>query len=144
MSIFHYLKKAFDTVDNKILLSKLREYGAEGTSHNWFTSYLTTRKQFYYFDGFTSSTSGIRCSIPQDSWLGPFLFILFINDFENCLKRTVPNMYADDTCGNIALENLNELLTDLKNGLENISNWIRINKLSLNTSKSEYMVIGQR
>ena len=49
-------------------------------------------------------------------------------------------MYADDTCVNIASENLNELLTEL----ENISNWMRINKLSLNTTKSEYMVIGHR
>ena len=48
-------------------------------------------------------------------------------------------MYADDTCVNIASKNLNELLTDLKNELENISNWMRINKLSLDTSKSEYM-----
>ena len=53
-------------------------------------------------------------------------------------------MYADDTCVNIASENLNELLTDLKNELENISNWMGINKLSLDTSKSEYMVIGHR
>ena len=74
--------------------------------------------------------------------MGPLLFILYINDFENCLKSTIPNMYADDTCVNFASENLNELLTDLKNELENISNWMRINKLSLNTSKSEYMVIG--
>ena len=53
-------------------------------------------------------------------------------------------MYSDDTCVNIASENLNELLTDLKNELENISNWMRINKLSLNASKSEYIVIGHR
>ena len=53
-------------------------------------------------------------------------------------------MYADDTCVNIVSENLNELLTDLKNELENISNWMRINKLILNSSKSEYMVIGHR
>ena len=45
---------------------------------------------------------------------------------------------------NIASENLNDLLTDLKNELENISNWMRINELSLNTRKSKYMVIGHR
>ena len=55
-----------------------------------------------------------------------------------------PNMYADDICVNIASDNLKELLTDLKNELENISNWMRTNKLSLNASKSEYMVIGHR
>ena len=53
-------------------------------------------------------------------------------------------MYANDTCVNTASGNLNELLTNLKNELENVSNWMRINKLSLNVSKSEYMVIGHR
>ena len=45
-------------------------------------------------------------------------------------------MYADDTCVNIASENLNDLLTDLKNELENISNGMMIYKLSLNASVS--------
>ena len=144
LSIFLDLKKTFDTVDHIILLSKLREYGAEGTSLSWFTSYLTNREQFCYFDGSTSSKSSIKCGIPQGSCLGPLLFILYINDFENCLKRMNRNMYADDTRVNIASDKLKVLLTDLKNELENISNWMRTNKLSLNASKSEYMVIGHR
>ena len=141
LSIFLDLKKACDTVDHKILFSKLREYGAEGPSNSWFTSYLTNREQICYSDRSASSKSSIECGIPQGLCLGPFLLILYIN-FENCLKSTIPNMYADDTCVNIASENLNKLLTDLKNELENILNWMRINKLSLNASKSEYMVIG--
>ena len=64
--------------------------------------------------------------------------------FENCLESMTPNMHADDICLNIASENLNELLTDLKNELENILNWMRINKLSLNACRSEYMIIGHK
>ena len=52
-----------------------------------------------------------------------------------------PNMYADDRCVSIASENLTDLITDVKNELENISNWMRINKLSLNASKSEFMIV---
>ena len=85
LCIFLDLKKAFDTVDHKILSSKLREYGAEGASHSWLTSYLTNSEQFCYFDGSTSSKSSIECAIPQRLCLGPLLFILCINDFENCL-----------------------------------------------------------
>ena len=58
LRIFLHLKKAFDTVDH---MSKLREYGAEGASHSWLTSYLTNREQFCYFDGSTSSKSSIEC-----------------------------------------------------------------------------------
>ena len=44
-------------------------------------------------------------------------------------------MCADDTCVTIATENLNGQITDLKNDLEDISNWMRIDKRTLNASK---------
>ena len=53
-------------------------------------------------------------------------------------------MYAGGTCVTMASENLNDLITDLKNEQEDISNWMRINKLELNASKSEFMVVGHR
>ena len=76
--------------------------------------------------------------------MGPLLFLLYLNDFENCLEYMTSSRYADDTCVTIALENLNDLTTDLTNEQENISNWMRINKLSLNASKSDFMVVGHR
>ena len=82
----------------------------------------------------------MKCGIPQGSCLGPLLFLMYINGFENCLKYMTPNIYANDTCVIIASENVNDLITDLKNELENISNWMRINKPSLNASKIEFMV----
>ena len=76
--------------------------------------------------------------------MGPLLFLLHVNDFENCLEYMTPNMYADDTCVTIASENLNDLIIKVKNELEIISNWMRTHKLSLNASKSEFMVVGHR
>ena len=144
LSIFLDLKKAFDTVDHKTLLLKLRKYGIESTSYNWFNSYLTNREQFCHWDRANSSRDILKCGIPQGSCLGPLLFVLYVNGFENCLEYMIPNMYADDTSVTIASENLNDLITDVKNELENISNWRRINKLSLNASKSVFMVVGHR
>ena len=55
-----------------------------------------------------------------------------------------PNTYVYAKCVTIASEDLNDLVTDLKNELETISNWIRANKLSLNASKSGSIVVGHR
>ena len=103
LSIFLDLKKAFDTVDHTTLLLKLRKYGITSTSYNWFISYLTNREQFCHWDGANSSRDILKCGIPQGSCLGPLLFLLYVNDFENCLEYMTPNMYADDTCITIGI-----------------------------------------
>ena len=82
ISIFLDLKKAFDTVDHGILLSKLTKYGVVGTSLLWFKSYLTSRKQYCVINGHKSSLKTVHCGIPQGSCFGPLLFILYVNDFE--------------------------------------------------------------
>ena len=74
----------------------------------------------------------------------PLLFLLCINDFENCLKNTTLNIYADDAHVTIASENFSDLMSNSKNELENILDWIRINKLSLNASYSVLLVVGHK
>ena len=77
LSIFLDLKEAFDAVDHKTLLLKLRKYGVESTCYNWFTSYLTNREQFCYFDGAKSSRSTFKCGFPQGSYLELLLLLLY-------------------------------------------------------------------
>ena len=144
ISVFLDLKKAFDTVDHGILLAKLTKYGVAGTSLRWFTSYLTSRKQYCVLNGHKSSLKTVHCGIPQGSCLGPLLFILYVNDFEQCLKKCTPNMYADDTSVTCSGEDIYDLCNDLKAEIENITEWLRQNKLSLNTAKTEYMVVGHK
>ena len=85
------------------------------------TDSLHTRligSSFATFDGANSGRNILKCGIPQGSYLGPLLFLLYINDFENCFENMTQNMYADDTCVTVASENLNDLITDLENELE--------------------------
>ena len=134
-NIFIDLKKAFNTVDHDILLAKLRKYGVENLELAWFTSYLTNRKQFCIVNRICSKTKDIHCGVPQSSFLGPLLFLIYINDLPFALKKGKVTMYADDT--SISYQTLNSELNDLKL-------WMQGNKLSLNVLKTQAMVVGSQ
>ena len=84
----------------------------------------------------------VTCGIPQGSCLGPLLFILYLNDFERCLKYSKANIYAVDTNITLALNDKEKLVADAQAELHNITEWMRLNKFSPNPSKTEYMNIG--
>ena len=131
--VFIDLKKAFDTVDHKILLQKMNMYGVTGLEHDWFTSYLENRKQFCRVDGTSSDVRRINCRVPQGSCLGPLLFLIYINDLPFSLQKSHVSMYADDTAS------IGDLQNHLNLDLLKLQDWLHANKLSL---KTQSLVIG--
>ena len=103
------LKKAFDTVDHKILLNKMRNYGIGGLEHQWFSSYLDNRRQFCKVNGVCSDPTEINIGVPHGSCLGPFLFLIYINDLPFAIKRAKATMYADDTAISFSSDNIEEI-----------------------------------
>ena len=69
------IQKAFDTVNHRILLSKLEYYGIRGIPHDLIKSYLTNRKHYTHINGVDSYNLTRTHSIPQGSVLGPPLFL---------------------------------------------------------------------
>jgi retron-type reverse transcriptase len=118
--LFLDLKKAFDTVDHKILLAKLELYGIQGVALNFFESYLTNRSQLCTVQGTNSQLKKIRCGFPQGSNLGPLLFSLYINDLLNYLEQT--SMFADDTNISSIGNSPADIEVKLNNDLYNVNN----------------------
>ena len=60
---------------------------------------------------------------------------MYINDFESSLEFSKANIYADDTHTKIASNDIAELMSTTKKELLNISDWLRVNKLSASPQK---------
>ena len=78
--IFLDFAKAFDTVDQKILLIKLDYYVIRGITLRWYESYLAIRKQAVKAGLNYSSFQTVVCEVPQGSVLGFLLFLIYISD----------------------------------------------------------------
>ena len=91
-----------------------------------------------------SSSNTVLCGIPQGSVLGPLLFLLYINDLANISKKLKFILFADDTNVFCSGENMNDVIQMLNDELRNMSVWFKVNKLSLNVSKTNYMVFSNK
>ena len=74
IAVYIDLRKAFDTVNHKILLKKLEHFGIRGTNFTWFQNYLKNRTQCTLANNICSPMSKVNCGVPQGSVLGPLLF----------------------------------------------------------------------
>ena len=136
--IFLDLSKAFDTLNRTILLNKLNHYSIKHCPLKLLESYLSNRLKYVEHDNITSEYIPIT-TVPQGSILDPLLFIIYLNNISSSSKLFKLIVYADDITLFANFSNLNKN-TKLNKELAEISTWLKVNKLSLNSAKSKFMI----
>ena len=122
--------------------NKLSYYRVRGCANGLIKSYLTNRTQYVEMEGTLSDTSLITTGVPQGSILGPRLFLIYIDDIVYATKRFELIIYADESTLSSSLGSFNTQsnnFNDINAELDQISVWLKVNKLSLNVSKSKCM-----
>ena len=143
------LSAAFDTLDHSILLDRLNTtFGLSGTVLEWFKSYLINRTQSVIIDDVTSEPRTLLYGVPQGSVLGPICYTLYTTPLGELIRNhNMPfHMYADDTQLYISIEpdNIDVLVSNLELCLNDIRNWMLINKLKLNEEKTEIILCNPK
>ena len=144
LSVFVDFRKAFDTVNVDILLDKLSAYGVRGLCNSWFQSYLTNRKQCVRVDSSVSEYCNVNIGVPQGSVLGPLLFNIYINDMHKLSEQFSYIQFADDTTLLMSGSDIGILINSVNSQLSLFTRWAQINRLSLNISKTKFMIFTNR
>ena len=137
--IFIDPKKAFDIVEQVILLGKLKSLGLSSNNLEWFHSYLYSRYQKTVIGEASSTSRKVSVGVHQGSFLGPLLFAIYINDLPKVLQNTKVTLFADDTALYCSSQSAHDLQTMLNQNqdLDRLARWLYEHKLTLNVSKSK-------
>ena len=118
-------------------------YGFRGIVLEWFKNYLSNIKQYVSYNSCDLELKDVVCGVPQGSILGPLLFILYVNDITNTSDVLEFILFTDDTTILYSHPNIeNQIINRMNEEMKEVSNWFKANKLSVNASKTNYMILG--
>jgi hypothetical protein len=135
-------RSPFDTVDHGILYDKLKVASFADTAVDWLKSYLSQRTQVTAIGNVHSTVKPIQVGVPQESVLGPLLFIIYANDIPLCIKHCNVLLYADDTVIYFSSFDVSDIEDKLNSDIANLSRWLNENLLTLNKAKGKFVVFG--
>ena len=139
--IYLDFRKAFDTVPYARLINKLYAYGIRRRLLRWIQNFLTNRKQKIIVQGEESQWADVASGIPQGSVLGPVLFLTYINDLPDAIKKFV-TIFADDTMEHAVIRTENDAI-EVQEDLYEMSDWSEIWEILFNAKKCKSLHMGK-
>ena len=138
------LSAAFDTLDPEVLIEKLRIYGVDTKSSNWFKTFLTGRTQRVRIGSHTSTPLNLTSGVPQGGILSPMIFTIFGADMELWVDHSTIFNYADNTSSNYADKSTQIIQEKLEHDAKNMLEFMASNGLVANPNKTVFMLMGKK
>ena len=144
--IYLDFQKAFDKVPHKRLMKKINSLGITGKIYDWIEDWLNNREQRVVLLGKSSKWVKVESGVPQGSVLGPLLFLIYINDIDECVNSKLLK-FADDTKVFRVIASPEDI-TRLQEDLVNLGKWSKDWLMLFNVDKCKIMhsvitILGQ-
>uniref|UniRef100_A0A1A8ATP4 Reverse transcriptase domain-containing protein n=1 Tax=Nothobranchius furzeri TaxID=105023 RepID=A0A1A8ATP4_NOTFU len=133
---------AFNTIIPQQLIGKLSMLGLNTSLCNWILDFLTGRPQSVRIGNCTSSTTTLSTGAPQGCVLSTLLFTLLTHDCVATHSSNYIIKFADDTTL-VGLISKNDE-SAYRDEVQRLTNWCKVNNLSLNVDKTKEMVVDFR
>ncbi|KAJ8030498.1 Propionyl-CoA carboxylase alpha chain, mitochondrial [Holothuria leucospilota] len=129
-----------------------KDYGITGDVLAWVSSYLENRTQRVQLQsGVMSEPRPLNYGVPQGSCYGPVAFLLYASQLFAVMQKHLPqvHVYADDTQLYLAFNPSRDAdqwkaVTEIENCVKDLRAWMLSNKLKINDSKTEFMLLGSK
>ena len=136
--IFQDFSKAFDTVTNKILLTKLEYYTIRGFVKDWFSSYPSNRTQTVSLGSVISEMQTVFCGVSRIS-TGATPFPHLYSWLSQLPKTIGFSPFADEAIHFLSIRTLT-YKSEINSELGKVHIWLFENKLSVNIEKSNFVI----
>lgn len=137
------ITKAFDQVNQQLLVTKMARFPVSNSTLQWFNSYFKNRKQYAKVGSTLSDCIEVPSSVGQGTILGPLLFLIFFDDSDEQTNGSSVYNFADDKRIARRVDSLNDA-ENLQTSIDNFVNWCKLNGLELNSSKCKIITFTHR
>ena len=138
------LSKAFDSINQQLLLQKLNHVGASHSTASWFHSYLNGRTQSVRIGSTISSSLLITRGVPQGAIFSPILFCIYLSDLTTINRRFHLEWCVDDfkLLLSFLVKDTDSAKATIEEDLHRAAKWCSLNDVLINPTKTKLLLVS--